>query len=112
MPENIAKTIVENSLGYVWFLFMAVWGGTVSYISRLKKHKCCFSVAELIGEWTISGFTGILTAYICTFMKLEFYQTAFAVGIAGHLGGRGLFMFESILKSKINKIVESDNEGE
>jgi len=94
MPEQTIKAVVESSAGYLWFVFMAIWGGTASYVSRLKKTRSAFSIVELVGEWSISGFSGIVTAYICTSLKLDFYITAAAAGIAGHMGGRGIYLIE------------------
>jgi len=104
MPENTIKTIVENSAGYFWFVFLAIWGGTTHYISRIKKNGQVFSFAELIGEWSISAFAGIMTAYVCQSMQVDFFMTAALVGMAGHMGGRGLFMFETLIKDRWTKV--------
>jgi len=103
MPETV-KAIVENSVGYIWFFLMALWGGTASYISRIKKTGCGFSTAELIGEWFISGFAGVVTAHVCLSVEMDFYKTAALVGIAGHMGGRGLFIVESLVKNRLFKM--------
>jgi len=102
MPEQTIKTIVENGAGYLWFVFLAIWGGTASYVSRLKKSKGCFSLVELLGEWTISGFSGIITAYVCNHFELEFFMTAALAGMAGHMGGRSIFLIEKLLKLSID----------
>jgi len=87
-----------------------MWGGTASYISRLKRSGCHFSIVELIGEWFISGFVGVITAYMCHSLGFDFYKTAALVGIAGHLGGRGMFMVEMYIKNKyINNIKTNDD---
>ena len=101
MPENIVRYAVESSLGYVWFVFMAIWGGTASYLSRLKKANGLFSIAELFGEWMISGFAGITTAYFCQSYGFDFYMTASLTGIAGHMGGRGIFIIENAIKNRV-----------
>ena len=103
MPENTVRAIIENSVGYAWLLAMAIWGGTASYISRIKKLGAGFSIVEFLGEWTISGFAGIITAYMCQSVGLDFFKTAAAVGIAGHMGGRGLFVVESWVQKLINQ---------
>ena len=47
--------------GYLWMVILALWGGTASYLSRLKQNQALtFSLAELAGEWAISGFAGLL----------------------------------------------------
>lgn len=95
LGEIIVK-ILEAGLGYFWFVLLAIWGGTVNYLSRIKQGKVeTFSFVELVGEWAISGFAGLLTAYICISMDLSWHMTAFFTGISGHLGGRAIFMFES-----------------
>lgn len=94
---------------YVYFVFLAAWGGTASYITRMKRHKLAFSAAELVGEWTISGFAGIVTAYGCMYMDMGFYLTAGATGIAGHMGGRGLFLIEMLVRKRTKKFIDNGN---
>lgn len=94
--------LLESGWGYIWFILLALWGGTVNYLSRIKQGKVeVFSFAELVGEWAISGFAGLLTTYICIEMELSWHMTAFFTGIAGHLGGRAIFIFESYFKDKL-----------
>lgn len=104
MPDNtgaILTKLIEGGLGYIWFIVLALWGGTVNYLSRIRKGSMAFSFAELVGEWSISGFTGIITAYICAEMQFSFYMTAALVAISGHMGGRALFVLESWFKHKL-----------
>lgn len=106
MPEGMSHLLtkfIDGGLGYLWLIVLALWGGTVSYISRIRKGNAAFSAAELVGEWTISGFAGVLTAYFCTELQLSYYMTAALVGIAGHMGGRALFIMERHLLNKIGK---------
>ncbi|MGK4476324.1 phage holin family protein [Aeromonas molluscorum] len=87
--------------GYIWMVVLALWGGTASYIGRLKSNKALtFSLAEWVGELAISGFAGLLMAYLCTEMQMSWYMTAVATGITGHMGGRGLFMIELFLRRR------------
>jgi len=92
--SNIIKMLVDAGLGYLWFIFLAIWGGTVSYINRVRKTKTPFSLVELVGEWAISGFAGLITAYLCAEMGMSFYMTAALTGISGHMGGRAIFIME------------------
>lgn len=108
MPDNASGFIskfFESGVGYIWFILLAIWGGTVNYIGRLKQMKDTkFSFVELIGEWAISGFAGLLTAYVCIELKFSWHMTAFFTGIAGHLGGRAIFLFELYFKNKLPKL--------
>lgn len=54
-----------------------------------------FSLTELIGEWAICGFAGIITAYLCEASNLSFAMTAAMSGIAGHMGGRAIYMIQT-----------------
>lgn len=100
-PGELLAKLIDSGLGYVWFVALAIWGGTVNYLSRLKEGKVeAFSFAELVGEWSVSGFAGMLTAYICVDLELSWHMTAFLTGIAGHQGGRAIHMLESYMKGK------------
>ncbi|MGY8835120.1 MAG: phage holin family protein [Enterobacterales bacterium] len=104
MPNEtgpILKHLIDLGLGYVWFVLLAIWGGTVNYLTRRKKDKLPFSVVELIGEWAISGFAGIITVLICQEMGLSATITAATAGIAGHMGGRSIFMLEQHFQNRI-----------
>lgn len=83
-----------TTFGYLWFALLALWGGTASYISRIRKSQMPFSLMELIGEWTIAGFAGMVTMYMCIEMKISPPATAALVGISGHMGGRAIGMLE------------------
>ena len=95
--NSIIKTLSEVGLGYVWFALLALWGGTVSYISRVKRNNYPFSCVELIGEWTISAFAGIITALICQEMGLSLLITSALAGISGHMGGRAIYLAEQFM---------------
>ena len=105
MPENsapIIKQFFEAGLGYLWFVVLAIWGGTANYITRRKKDKSMpFSLIELLGEWVISAFAGILTALICAEMGMSYYMTAAVAGVAGHMGGRAIFMLELAIQKRL-----------
>ena len=104
MPEHqisVIKQLMDAGVGYLWFIFLAIWGGTVNYLSRLKTEKSPFSIVELIGEWVISGFSGLITAFICQEMEMAFMYTAAAAGVAGHMGGRGIYLLERIIHRRM-----------
>ena len=102
---DILSKFVGNGFGYIWFVILAIWGGTVNYIQRVKSGKVeSFSLMELFGEWAVSGFAGLLTAFICHEMNLSWQLTAFATGIAGHMGGMAILFFEELFKHHYSKI--------
>lgn len=95
---NDFEQLLRDGLGFVWLLILAIWGGTVNYINHRKGKT--FSLAELVGEWCISGFVGVATIYLCLEWHVSWYLMGFLVAIAGHMGGRGLFLYENMLKRK------------
>lgn len=89
---------------YIGVLFIACWGGVVNYISRIKNGAVAqFSVPELIGELVISAFSGVLMFWLCESFQVEPLITSVCAGIAGHAGGRMVF----ILETSFNKRLES-----
>lgn len=97
-------------LSWVWVLLLAVWGGTASYIARVRRMKTPFSVVELVGEWTISGFAGVVTGYLCVAADFPPYMTLAFAGISGHMGGRAITMMENRLTKWLGPVAESKNE--
>ena len=53
-----------------------------------------FNVPEFLGEVLTSGFTGVITFYLCEWAGLHQLLTAALVGISGHMGSRALMLFE------------------
>ncbi|UAA38211.1 phage holin family protein [Paraneptunicella aestuarii] len=105
MPMNDPNNY--NVLTYFWMLFIASWGGAVNYISRVKRGVVSkFSFLELMGELVISGFSGVLTFWLCEAMSVEPLFTAACVGIAGHAGGRTVYFLEQIMIKRLEKIAK------
>lgn len=87
-----------------WLIVLALWGGTANYISRIRNGEQQFSVVELIGEWCVSGFAGVITMYGCYYLGLSTPLTAACTGIAGHMGGRAIFIFETWFSERLHKL--------
>lgn len=101
--SKLFDMFASTGIGFLWFFILAVWGGTASYLGRIKKMKTPFSIMELIGEWTISAFAGIVTAFLCYEMQFSFFATAALTGIAGHMGGRAIALFELMIETQWSK---------
>lgn len=101
--QNLLSTLMQTGLGYFWFVLLAMWGGTVNYIRKVKKDGVRFSIFELVGEWSISAFAGVITALVCQEMNISVLMTYALVAISGHLGGKTIDTFETLFKSKFTK---------
>lgn len=110
-PAPLAEMVRSSGFGYLWLIALAMWGGTASYVSRIKRDKVPFSIVELIGEWAISGFAGVITSYVCYSLGWDFYLTAAATGVAGHMGGRAIYIAESLFAKKLG-VNRSQGDGE
>jgi len=109
---KFSDVVATTGIGFLWFLLLAAWGGTASYLSRIKKMKTPFSVMELVGEWTISAFAGVITAFVCYEMQFSFYATAALTGIAGHMGGRAIALMENFIEVSYRKRFGKPNEDQ
>lgn len=105
MPDNshgLLMRLIEGGLGWLWLVSLAIWGGASSYVTRIRRTKVAFSFAELLGELLVSSFAGITTAYICQSMGWDWYITAAATGLSGHMGARAIGLAESIITKRLS----------
>ena len=98
------KTITGFAmLTYAWVLFLSGWGGVVNYLSKVRSgHIARFNLTELIGDMCISGFTGVLTFWMCQAAGFDELITAVFVGISGHMGARMIGKLEKMMSRKLN----------
>ena len=101
LPE---KTITGfQILTYAWVIGLSTWGGLVNYISKIKSGQIArFNITELIGDMFISGFTGVLTFWMCEAAGFNELTTAVFVGISGHMGARMIGKFEKLMSRKFD----------
>jgi len=98
------KTVTGiEMLTYVWVLLLSTWGGIVNYLSKIRSgHIARFNITELIGDMFISGFTGMLTFWMCQASRLDELYTAVLVGISGHMGARMIGKIEQVMSRKLD----------
>lgn len=99
MPEK--DPLSYSLLTYAWVLALAMWGGVVNFIRRVREgsaHR--FSFSELFGELATSGFIGIITFWMCEWSQINSLLSAALIGISGHMGSRSIFELEKFLKGR------------
>lgn len=98
------KTITGYALlTYAWVLALSTWGGMVNYLSKIRMgHIARFNITELIGDMFISGFTGVLTFWMCEAAGFNELTTAVCVGISGHMGARMIGKLENVMSRKFD----------
>ena len=89
-------------LTYAWVFLLSLMGGVVAFLQKLRDGSArVFNLIEFIGELCTSAFTGVVTFYLCESAQFPAVLTAALVGIAGHMGNRGLFLIEKFLSNKL-----------
>ena len=98
------KTITGYALlTYAWVLALSTWGGLVNYLSKIRMGRIArFNITELIGDMFISGFTGVLTFWMCEAAGFHQLTTAVCVGISGHMGARMIGKLENVMSRKFD----------
>lgn len=98
------KTITGYALlTYAWVLALSTWGGLVNYLSKIRAgHIARFNITELIGDMFVSGFTGVLTFWMCEAAGFNELTTAVCVGISGHMGARMIGKLENVMSRKFD----------
>ena len=89
---------------YLFVIFVSCWGGLVQYLYKIQNKKGGrFSVLALVSDLAISGFSGVIVFWICVWKDVDMILTSVAIGIAGHLGSRTLFLLERTLEARYGK---------
>ena len=103
VPEP-EKTITGYALlTYAWVLALSTWGGLVHYLSKVRAGAIArFNITELIGAMFVSGFTGLLTFWMCEDAGFNELTTAVCVGISGHMGARMIGKLENVMSRKFD----------
>jgi len=96
MPEKSPEA--WSLFAPLWVVVISVWGGFVSYISKIR-NGAKFSFLELVAEIMTAGFMGMLTFWMCQTAQLNDSMTGVFVGVGSHMGSRGLM----ILSEKYRK---------
>jgi hypothetical protein len=58
---------------------------------------------SLVGELSTSALAGLLAFYVCEWAEVAPVLTAAFVGVAGHMGTRGIAVLETILQRWIEQ---------
>jgi hypothetical protein len=106
MPDRVINYWLTNysALTLVWVGLLSTLGGVSNYFKKVSAGVVRrFSLAELVGDLTISGFVGFITFLLADNAGFDPRITAAMVGVSGHMGSRIIFMFEKLLTKKFSK---------
>lgn len=89
---------------YGFILALSLLGGVASWYGKVKKGELQASnLNSLVGELTTSALAGLLSFYICEWRDVPPVLTAAIVGVAGHMGTRGISILEEIAQRYIER---------
>lgn len=110
---DLLHRALEQVGNLLWLVLFAMWGGTVSYISRIKTGEVPNpNLLGFLGEMLISGFVGLLSMYICSELTLSWQTTAVVVGISGHMGARLIPFAEGWILKRMGFAKTCNNENQ
>lgn len=95
--------LILDNIQYVGLMFIAMWGGTATYLKLIRKKEQEFSVRAWIGECSISGFAGLMAMYYCQYAEHSFPITAIVTGISGMMSTKLLMLMEDVGTDLINR---------
>lgn len=91
---------------YGLMLFIAILGGGVNFYLRARRgEELTLGIAGLIGEIATASFAGLIAFWLCEWSNFGPLLTPCLVGLAGHMGGRGIVWAESVTRRKVEKMV-------
>lgn len=96
-PENLAL------ISYLWVFALAIFGGTVSYLRKLKNGRK-WKITDFLIEIVTAAFAGLITFFLCNWMGIDNVGTAALTGISGHFSSRSLTLFGKLLDKFLGKI--------
>lgn len=107
--EIVVKDPLNYSLKqYLFILLISLLGGFVGWYGKVRKGELRASnLSALIGEMSTSALSGLLAFWICEYLDFQPVLTAAVVGIAGHMGTRGITLAEEALKRRADRIVDT-----
>lgn len=86
---------------YGFVLAFALLGGLVSWYNKVRAGVLPgWSINHLIGELCTSAFAGLITFWVCEWANFAPLLTAALTGVMGHMGTRGVTLFEEFAAKK------------
>lgn len=96
-PENYAF------ISYVWIFALAMFGGAVSYLRKLKNGRK-WKVTDFLVEMITAAFAGLITFFLCNWVGIDNIGTAALTGISGHFSSKAITLFGKILDKFLGKL--------
>jgi len=111
--QPVDKDPLDYSLRqYGIVLIFALLGGLVSWVSKVRAGTVRgFGMLHLVGELATSALAGLLMFYFCEWIGLPKLLTICLVGVFGHMGTRGIALFEQWAERRFGTLTADDGPG-
>lgn len=112
-PQPVDKDPLDYSLRqYGIVLIFSLLGGLVSWVSKVRAGTLRgFQMLHLVGELATSALAGLLMFYFCEWIGLPKLLTICLVGVFGHMGTRGIALFEQWAERRFGTLTADDGPG-
>jgi hypothetical protein len=97
-PEELAI------ISYIWVFVLAMFGGAVSYLRKLKNGRK-WKVTDFLIEITTAAFAGLITFFICNWAGIDTSLSAALTGISGHFSSKAITLFGKLFDKVMSKVV-------
>lgn len=113
VAQPVDKDPLDYSLRqYGIVLIFALLGGLVSWVSKVRAGTVRgFGMLHLVGEMATSALAGLLMFYFCEWIGLPKLLTICLVGVFGHMGTRGIALFEQWAERRFGSLTADDGKG-
>lgn len=109
---RIGNPKFAHLITYLWVLLLSTFGGLASFARRIKSGETIHHpVRDLFVDLLISGFTGLLTFWLCIYGAIDYPLNAVLIGIASHMGTRGLIFLERAVEDRLKAIAGARKNG-
>lgn len=85
-----------GALTYLWVIGIAACAGLIKYLNSMQR----FMFGRALIEVLTSGFTGVMTFWICKWGNVDQSLLPFVIAVSGLMGTRAWQEFENFLRSR------------
>lgn len=101
MPFSNLPNGDPNWITVLLIVLISAWGGTINYLTRLRKSIVEFSWVELLSEVFVSVFAGLI---IGLFALASNAGPLMSMALAGIAGGHTVFYLDKYWGNKLKSI--------
>lgn len=95
---GLIYTMLKDNVAIIWVFAISIFGGTASYLGKIRQNKEEWKFINLAMDIIISCFVGLITYYLCLYQEIHGAMQGAIVGISAHMGTRAIVILENRLE--------------